>query len=94
MRMIIVVLTAMALAGCGGQTIYRDRPVTTLVPVAQPCATARPAPVVPLREQIPDAEWAELDVKQKAARVAAQGLDRMTYGENLAAATGACAEVE
>ena len=75
------------LAGCG-HTVVQDRPVTVKVPVSQPCAATRPTPVVPLKDQPID--WAALDVKQKAALVARQGLDLRTYGEQLNAATAGC----
>lgn len=68
--------------------VVRDRPVEVNVPVVQPCAGARPADVVPLKDKTPN--WAELDVRQKAAAVGRQGLERQAYGEQLAAATGAC----
>lgn len=69
-------------------------PVEVLVPVAQPCALPRPAPVEPLQRQYGADAWEALDVRQKAALVAAQGLDRQTYGEQLDAATAACPVVE
>lgn len=75
------------LSACGG-TVVQDRPVTVLRPVAQPCAGPRPDPVVPLKDQAID--WTGLDVRQKAAAVAKQGLDHKTYGEKLNAATAAC----
>lgn len=79
-----------SLAACKGDPIYRDRTVTVNVPVAQPCANPRPAPVAPLSERYTDEAWAALDARQKAAAVARQGLDRQTYGEQLYAATAAC----
>lgn len=83
----LVIALSVALAGCGG-TVVQDRPVRTAIPVPQPCATARPAPVIPLKDQAID--WSALDVKQKAALVGKQALDHKTYGEHLAAATAAC----
>lgn len=78
-----------ALAGCG-KTVTQDRPVRIAVPVAQPCALARPAPVPSLESQTPD--WSDLDVRQKAAWVSKQALALRTYGEQLNAATAACKE--
>lgn len=83
----LVIALSVALAGCGG-TIVKDRPVRVAVPVPQPCAAPRPSPVVPIKEQPID--WEALDVRQKAALIGKQGLDHKTYGEQLAAATGAC----
>lgn len=83
----IVIALSVALAGCGG-TVVQDRPVTVLRPVPQPCATVRPAPVIPLKDQAID--WSALDARQKAALVGKQGLDHKTYGERLSAATAAC----
>ena len=85
-----VLLVLLTLAACTHPTVYRDRPVQVSVPVAQPCAGERPLPVKPLKEQVPPDEWARRDVRQKAALVGKQGLDRQTYGEQLAAATAAC----
>jgi len=85
-----IALAALLLGGCQTETVYRDRPVEVAVPVTVPCVTTRPQPVVPLRERVPDAEWQAMDARQKSAWVARQGLDRMTYGEDLDAATGGC----
>lgn len=81
-----------ALGGCAstGGGVTTDRVVTVKQPVPQPCAGQRPAAVTPLREKYPAAQWGAMDVKQKAAAVGAQGLERQTYGEQLDAATGAC----
>lgn len=88
-----VLVMAGALAACGNPgTIVRDRPVEVRVPVPQPCASERPAKVVPLKEKIPREQWDERDVRQKAAAVAAQALEHQTYGEQLDAATAACPE--
>lgn len=95
MLKLVAILGPLALAGCASSpdTIVRDRPVEVSVPVPQPCAGKRPAKVKPLKEQVPPGEWEQRDVRQKAALVAAQGLDRQTYGEQLDAATAACPEV-
>lgn len=81
--------------GCAKQgPIYRDRPVEVLVPVAQVCASTRPAKVPALRDTLPRQEWDKRDVRQKAATIGKQALDRQTYGEQLDAATGACPLLE
>lgn len=87
---ILTPVLLLALAACGTtETITRDRIVRDAVPVPQPCAGPRPAPVTPLRAKYPG--WhTDLDVKQKASAVGAQGLERQTHAEQLAAATGAC----
>lgn len=79
-------LALLCLSACG-HTV-QDRPVSVSVPVPQPCAGQRPAEVIALRDKTPD--WDQLDVRQKAALVAKQGLERQTYGEQLNAATAAC----
>lgn len=84
------VLTTM---GCGG-TVIEDRTVLVDVAIPQPCAGPRPAVVRPLKEQFPPEEWKARDVRQKAAAVGKQGLDRQTFGEQLDAATAACPEVK
>ena len=81
---------ALALAGCGGKTITQDHPVVVRVPVSAPCIGVRPSPVPTLQERFPDAVWAGMDVRQKAAAVGKQVLDRQAYGARLDAATGGC----
>lgn len=85
----LLALILLALSGC------HDRPKLEYapIPVAQPCAKARPEPVQPLRDTIPPQEWQGLTVKQKAAQVASQGLKRANYGDALNAATAACPEI-
>jgi hypothetical protein len=78
------------LSACAHPTIVKNVPVTVKVPVAQACAGSRPAPVIPLKDQMTEEQWKALDVKQKAAFVGKQGLDLRTYGEQLNAATGGC----
>ena len=95
MRAVLALLAAAMLAGCGSTgTITRDRTIEVKVPVAQPCAGARPVRVKPLSEDTPPAEWAALDVRQKAARVGRKALERQGYGEQLDAATAACPEID
>lgn len=90
---IFTVPVLFALSACGS-TVIRDQPVTLKVPVAQPCATARPTQPLPLRTAYPDSQWGSMDVRQKAAAVGKQVLDRQAYGEQLNAATAACPEVK
>jgi hypothetical protein len=89
---IAVVLLLAILTGCGGGVVVQDRPVTVVKPVVQPCVEGpRPEPVVPLKERVDKDTWYKgLDAAQKSAYIAAQGLDRQTYGEQIAAATSAC----
>ena len=89
-----LILPLVALSACQSTPIYRDRVQTVNVPVSVPCATTRPAPVTPLADRYTDEQWQSLDVRQKAAAVGRQSLDRMTYGEQLHAATGACPEID
>ena len=81
-----IAVVALLLAGC--KTVVQDRPVEVRVPVSVPCAGERPDKPVPLRDRSPD--WDQLDVRQKAAHVARQGLAWQDYAEQLDAATGAC----
>ena len=89
MKTIGIASALLLLSGCGG-TVYKDRIVKVSVPVAQPCASDRPAPVSSLKEDYTDTDWQAMDVRQKSAAVGKKGLDRLAYGENLDAATGAC----
>lgn len=89
----IAVLILVLLSACKTAPIYRDRPVEVMVPVAQPCATQRPVAPVPLRERTPGWENGSLDVRQKAALVGQAGLNWVTYGQKLHAATAACPEI-
>lgn len=91
----LIVIIAFTVAGCAKDSvIVRDRPVEVLVPVSQPCALPRPEPIAPIKERIDAREWQSRDVRQKAAEVARQALLRQQYGEQLDAATGACAEID
>lgn len=73
------------------QVIYRDKPVTVEVPVAQPCvAGVRPVAPLPLNKLYSAAQWGALDPKQKAAIVARHTADLKTYGENINGATANC----
>lgn len=78
------------LAACTGKTITQDRPIVVNTPVNQPCALPRPSEPTTLHQRYPDAQWAAMDVRQKAAAVGRWGIDQQIYGRNLAAATGAC----
>ena len=87
MRYLIVLL----LAGCATQpTVIRDRPTQVSIPVIQPCASERPAPIVPMNQRYSETEWEGLSFKQRAEIVAVQGLARMNYADSLNAATSAC----
>ena len=89
MRYFLNLFAFLVLSGCTS-SIVEDHPVTVKVPVATPCASARPSKPVPLRDKVEN--WGTLDVRQKAAYVGKQGLEWQTYGELLDAATAACPE--
>lgn len=89
MRVICTTIAALlCLSACSPRVIYKDRPVVVNVPVVQPCAGVRPTEPIALKDRTPD--WDSLDVRQKAALVAKQGLERQAYGEQLNAATAGC----
>ena len=96
MRIVVIMMasTALMLGGCASKVVTRDVPVEVRVPVAQPCATARPAKVTALKDRIDDRQWRSMDVRQKSAAVGRQALDRQSYGEALEAATAACPAVQ
>lgn len=75
---------------CAPKAVYRDRVVEVSVPVAQPCALDRPAPIPRLQERYPAPAWASMDVRQKSAAVGKQALDLRGYSEQLDAATAGC----
>lgn len=85
-----LVTSAYMLAACSPKVITQDRPVRVAVPVPAPCTTAKPAPVVSLRERFNDEQWAAMDARQLAAAVAENAIRLRTYGEQLHAATAAC----
>lgn len=90
LTLVVITVCLCLLAGCSSGAV-QERPVIVTQPVPQPCVEGtRPPLVEPLREKVPDAVWATLDVRQKAAYVGKQGLERQAYGEQLNAATGAC----
>jgi hypothetical protein len=84
---------ALVLAGCAGKQVpvVKDVLHEVKVPVAAPCVNGpRPARVVPLREQFTADQWRALQVQQKTALVALQGLGLLKYGEDLGAAAAGC----
>lgn len=85
----LLLACSLTLAGCG-----RDRIETVPVPVPQPCATVRPAPVEPLNKRFPAVTWDLFTPQQKAAHVGAQALLLRNYGDALNAATIACPEAK
>lgn len=91
MRVICLILASAALSACSSRAVVQDRPVIVGKPVAIPCLSGeRPAKPLSLNEAYTAAEWGALDLVQKAAVVSVQALDRLAYGEQLAAATGGC----
>jgi len=92
-RLHLVLAAALALlmlAACGPRVVYRDRVATVSVPVAQPCAGARPDKGLALRERYADEAWAAMDLVQKTAAAGERGLERMDHADRLEAATAAC----
>lgn len=90
---LILCALVIILSSCAGHPgeIVRDRPTAVSVPVIQPCISGeRPAPVRSLKDMITHEAWRALQFQQRVALAARQGLDRQTYGEQLAAVTGAC----
>lgn len=83
-------LALSSLTACTPRTVTQDRPIVVNTPVSQPCALPRPSEPLTLKQAYPDAQWAAMDVRQKAAAVGRWGIDQQIYGRNLAAATGAC----
>ncbi|MFN7029474.1 MAG: hypothetical protein ACK4PC_08905 [Sphingopyxis sp.] len=90
MRTMLAAAMIPLLCACPGRVVVRDRVQSVSVPVAVKCASEKPAEVPPLREQIAEADWAALTLKQKSERTAAQALRRLGYSEALRAATAAC----
>jgi hypothetical protein len=86
-----LILLTMLIAGCGhNPTVIRDRVEQVSVPVIQKCAGERPAPIVPMNQQLTAEQWDALSPKQRAETAAAQGLARMSHADELNAATSAC----
>jgi len=88
-RLMVVGLALSSLTACT-KPIVQDRPVTVRVPVVQPCALPRPTAPASLKQAYPDADWSEMDTRQKAAAVGKWALEQQTYGRQLGAATGGC----
>ncbi|MGR6329200.1 hypothetical protein ACU5AX_09050 [Sphingomonas sp. XXL09] len=80
------------LAACAGRTKvepeiqYREAAVA----VAVGCVVDRPAPVAPLNQQVPAAEWAARAPGAKAQAMRAQAGRRLNYEDRLAASTASC----
>lgn len=93
-RVLLPVAVVLYLAACAARpAVVETRTVDVLVPLAVPCALARPAMPAALRDRYSDADWQALDLRQKAAAVSAAGLARLNHAENLQAATAACPEI-
>lgn len=94
----LIITSTLLLAACAGSpgpgVIVQDRIVRSEKPVVVPCATKLPAKPSTLKDDFPDEIWFSMDVKQRAAAVSAKGLELLNYADRLAAATGACPEVE
>jgi type IV pilus biogenesis protein CpaD/CtpE len=89
MKQLIGLALAIALAGCASAP--KSVPLVAKVPVPQPCVEGeRPKKVVPLKQDPSDAEWAEMDLKQRTARAGQWALDLLNYAEDLDAATAGC----
>lgn len=93
-RTILTLAIAGGLSACAGRTpapeptiVYRDAAVA----VAAGCVVDRPAPIVPLRERVPPAEWAARAPGAKAQAIAAQAGRRMNHQARTDAATSGCA---
>lgn len=84
------------LSGCGGAA--QERPASAadplVLPISSPCATQRPDQVVPLNRQMTEAQFQAWTFKQRVAAVGRQALAHQKQGMALAAATGACPEVD
>lgn len=90
MRSMLAAALIPLLCACPGRVVVRDRVQSVSVPVAVKCASAKPDEVPALREQIAEADWAALTLKQKSERAAAQALRRLGYSDALRAATDGC----
>ena len=92
-RTILALAIAGSLSACAAQLptpeptiVYRDAPIA----VAAGCVVDRPAPVVPLRDRVPAAEWAARAPGAKAQAIAAQAGRRMNHQTRTDAATSGC----
>lgn len=92
MRPIIpLAILTLTLAACGTRpTVIRDRFTPVSIPVLQPCASEKPAAVVPMNQRYSQEKWDAMTPKQRAQIAASQGLTRMTHTDELGAATSAC----
>lgn len=63
---------------------------TAPVAVTTPCVVNRPEKVVPLKQTIRDAQWAQIPPGAKAQAVKAQAGRWMNYTDKLEAATAGC----
>ena len=89
--LLLLALLAGLVSACTSSAPVHDRVVSVQVPLPQPCvAWDRPAAVPVLKDRVAEAQWALLDVRQKAAQVARQELLLRGYAERLEAATAGC----
>jgi hypothetical protein len=97
MKPYIVLALAGGLSACAARTpvpepeptvVYRDAAVA----VATGCVVDRPAPVVPLRDRVPAAEWATRAPGAKVQAIAVQAGRRMNHQTRTDAATSGCTD--
>ena len=95
MKPYIVLALAGGLSACAARTpvpeptvVYHDAAVA----VATGCVVDRPAPVVPLRDRVPAAEWATRAPGAKVQAIAAQAGRRMNHQTLSDAATSGCTD--
>lgn len=85
---------SLAVAGCATAPMAPPEVVIRTAPVAVAvgCVVDRPAPVVPLNQQLTQGQWRARAPGARARTVQAQAGRRLNYEDALRAATAACAE--
>ena len=81
----------LTLAGCGAPPVVVEHPVIVEKPVSVTCVLGvRPMEPATLKSKYTPDQWALLTTDQREKLLAANSIDRKTYGDKLYVATVGC----
>lgn len=87
--MVAILIVGFALSGCT-RTVTKEVIVEVKVPVPVECMGERPTGITALRDVLTREEFSRLTTDQRENLLAAQAIDRKTYGERMDDAAAGC----